>query len=63
MTREQFGERVSKSKKQKEKRKEKIEKKKKKKVLDIVQRTESYLKCSPGAFRGWRAVHRDRQSS
>lgn len=36
---------------------------KKKKVLDIVQRTESYLKCSPGAFRGWRAVHRDRQSS
>lgn len=35
----------------------------KKKVLDIVQRTESYLKCSPGAFRGWRAVHRDRQSS
>lgn len=47
MTREQFGERVSKSKKQKEKRKEKIEKKKKKKSIGHRAENRELFKMQP----------------
>lgn len=47
MTREQFGERVSKSKKQKEKRKEKIEKKKEKKSIGHRAENRELFKMQP----------------